>query len=118
MRAAILCFDDLASGYRTRGWATRAAGYRAAISCPGTFETCRLRRAMSEFEVQSGKHMLVLSSSQFDPQRTFSRCLLSSGNVSSCQQNLVVSQLQDWRVRHMGKLAVVATIKTVAGQAR
>jgi hypothetical protein len=53
-----------------------------------------------------------------DPQRTFSRCLLSSGNVSSCQQNLVVSQLQDWRVRHMGKLAVVATIKTVAGQAR
>src|SRR5712692_5670456 len=35
MRAAILCFDDLASGYRTRGWATRAAGYRAAISCNG-----------------------------------------------------------------------------------
>jgi hypothetical protein len=41
MRAAISCFDDLASGYRTRGWATRAAGYRAAISCSGTFETCR-----------------------------------------------------------------------------
>jgi hypothetical protein len=41
MRAAILCFDDLASSYRTRGWATRAAGYRAAISCRGTFETCR-----------------------------------------------------------------------------
>ena len=39
MRAAILCFDDLASGYRTRGWATRAAGYRAAISCVGTFRT-------------------------------------------------------------------------------
>jgi hypothetical protein len=35
MRAAILCFDDLASGYRTRGWATRAAGYRAAISSSG-----------------------------------------------------------------------------------
>jgi hypothetical protein len=32
-------FDDLASGYRTRGWATRAAGYRAAISCVGTFRT-------------------------------------------------------------------------------
>ena len=30
------------------------------------FETCRLRRAMSEFEVQSGKYVLVLSSSQFD----------------------------------------------------
>ena len=30
-RAASLCFDDLASGYRTHGWATRAAGYRAAI---------------------------------------------------------------------------------------
>jgi hypothetical protein len=41
LRAAILCFDDLASGYRTRGGATRAAGYRAAISCCGTFETCR-----------------------------------------------------------------------------
>jgi len=39
MRAAILCFDDLASGYRTRGWATRAAGYRAAISCVGTKQT-------------------------------------------------------------------------------
>jgi hypothetical protein len=30
-RAASLCFDDLASGCRTHGWATRAAGYRAAI---------------------------------------------------------------------------------------
>jgi hypothetical protein len=29
-----------------------------------------MRRAMSEFEVQSGKHMLTLSSSQFDPDRT------------------------------------------------
>src|SRR6266436_1469757 len=35
MCAAILCFDDLASAYGTRGWATRAAGYRAAISCQG-----------------------------------------------------------------------------------
>jgi hypothetical protein len=41
MRATILCFDDLASGYRTRGWATRAAGYRAAISCHGTKRTWR-----------------------------------------------------------------------------
>src|SRR6266849_10230327 len=47
MRAAILCFDDLASGYRTRDWATRAAGYRAAISCFGTKQTCRLQCAMS-----------------------------------------------------------------------
>src|SRR3984893_663985 len=47
MRAAILCFDDLASGYRTRGWATRAAGYRAAISCFGTRRTCRGRLTMS-----------------------------------------------------------------------
>ena len=31
--------DDLSSGYRTRGRATRAAGYRAAILCVGTFET-------------------------------------------------------------------------------
>jgi hypothetical protein len=42
LRAAILCFDNLASGHRTHGWATRAAGYRAAISCVGTFATCRL----------------------------------------------------------------------------
>ena len=47
MCAAILCFDDLASGYGTRGWATRAAGYRAAISCFGTFETCRPMQSMS-----------------------------------------------------------------------
>jgi hypothetical protein len=47
MRAAILCFDDLASGYRTRGWATRAAGYRAAISCFGTKRTCRDGLTMS-----------------------------------------------------------------------
>jgi hypothetical protein len=30
-----------------------------------------MRRAMSEFEVQSGNDMLALSSSQFDPIRTF-----------------------------------------------
>jgi hypothetical protein len=47
MRAAILCFDDLASGYRTRGWATRAAGYRAAISCFGTKRTRRGRLTIS-----------------------------------------------------------------------
>src|SRR5713101_4925934 len=35
MRAAILCFDDLASGYRTRGWATRAAGYRGTWGTGG-----------------------------------------------------------------------------------
>ena len=28
---------------------------------------------MSEFEVQTGKHVLVLSSSQFDPTLTFAR---------------------------------------------
>jgi hypothetical protein len=39
------------------------------MSVVGTFETCRLRRQMSEFEVQSGKHILVLSSSPFDPSR-------------------------------------------------
>ena len=50
MRAAILCFDDLASGYRTRGWATRAAGYRAAISCSGTFRTCWGNLTMSALE--------------------------------------------------------------------
>jgi hypothetical protein len=47
MRAAILCFDDLASGYRTRGWATRAAGYRAAISCLGTERTSWAGLSMS-----------------------------------------------------------------------
>src|SRR5258708_29653774 len=38
-RTASTCFDDLASGCRTCGWATRAAGYRAAILCFGTFPT-------------------------------------------------------------------------------
>src|ERR1700682_818837 len=52
IRAAILCFDDLASGYRTRGWATRAAGYRAAISCV----------------VNSGRHLINSSSSDLDPE--------------------------------------------------
>ena len=50
MRAAILCFDDLASGYRTRGWATRAAGYRAAISCVGTKRTCKAQPRRSVIE--------------------------------------------------------------------
>jgi hypothetical protein len=50
------------------------------MSAYGTFETRRLRRAMSEFEVQSGKHMLVLSSSQFDPMRTLrKKCLVTLG---------------------------------------
>jgi hypothetical protein len=56
----------------------------------GTFETCQLRRAMSEFEVQSGKHVLVLNSSQFDPMQTstferkearLSACLAEAGCV-------------------------------------
>jgi hypothetical protein len=34
-----LCFDDLAAGHRTHGWATRAAGWSAATLCVGTFET-------------------------------------------------------------------------------
>jgi hypothetical protein len=42
-----LCFADLASGYRTRGWATRAAGYRAAISCFGPKQTRRGHPEMS-----------------------------------------------------------------------
>jgi hypothetical protein len=42
----------------------------ARLSADGTFETCRMHRAMSEFE-QSGKQMLALSSSQFDPKATF-----------------------------------------------
>jgi hypothetical protein len=36
-----LCFDDLASGYRN-GWATRAAGYRAAISALAPLRHARL----------------------------------------------------------------------------
>ncbi|MGB6794001.1 MAG: hypothetical protein WBE53_21665, partial [Pseudolabrys sp.] len=38
-QGASSAIDDLASDYRTRGRATRAAGYRAAILCIGTFET-------------------------------------------------------------------------------
>ena len=56
----------------------------------GTFETCPLRRAMSEFEVQNGKHMLVLSSSQFDPcRRSLVHCELNKCVVefhSRCAQ--------------------------------
>ena len=48
----------------------------------GTFETCQLRRAMSEFEVQSGKHVLVLRFSQFDPERTLAQGELTS--TSAC----------------------------------
>src|SRR5712664_2000822 len=40
------------------------------MSHVGTNAKCRLHRGMSEFEVQSGKHVLVLSSSQFDPTQT------------------------------------------------
>jgi hypothetical protein len=36
----------------------------------GTFETCRLHRAMSEFKVQSGNYLLFPSISHFDPLRT------------------------------------------------
>jgi hypothetical protein len=36
---------DGRSGYRTRGWATRAAGYRAAISCHGRNGRSRGRRS-------------------------------------------------------------------------
>ncbi len=43
------------------------------MTAVGTFETCRLRRAMSEFEGQSGKYVLVLRSSQFDPKATSPR---------------------------------------------
>jgi hypothetical protein len=44
MRAAILCFDDLASGYRTRGWATRAAAIAQRFSALALFGL----RAMSD----------------------------------------------------------------------
>jgi hypothetical protein len=40
---AIFGFDDLASGYGTHGWATRAAGYRVAISCTGAKRPCEAR---------------------------------------------------------------------------
>ena len=39
---------------------------RPSLQC--RLAKCRLHRAMSEFEGQSGKHLLALSSSQFDPQ--------------------------------------------------
>ena len=41
------------------------------IASPSTSFPRGMHRAMSEFEAQSGKHMLALSSSQFDPNRTF-----------------------------------------------
>ena len=37
----------------------------------GTNAKCRLHRAMSEFGVQSGKHVLIVSSSDFGPEADF-----------------------------------------------
>jgi hypothetical protein len=39
------------------------------MSLVGTTAKCRLRRAMSDVEGKSGKHMLVPSSSRFEPKR-------------------------------------------------
>jgi hypothetical protein len=89
-----------------------------AVVYPWDAPVCRRHRSRFRGEADVVRLAKPAELVENDPQRTFSRCLLSSGSVSSRQQNLVVSQLQDWRVRHMGKLAVVATIKTVAGQAR
>jgi hypothetical protein len=72
------CWPGLPSEFETNfanalGVAQYVAGAfgARAMSLVGTFETCRQRQAMSEFEVPSGKHVLVLSSSQFDPIQTF-----------------------------------------------
>src|SRR6266481_9991687 len=62
MCAAILCFDDLASGYGTRGWATRAAGYRAAISCVGTKRTLQPDSGVSAV---GGRAEVVIASPDF-----------------------------------------------------
>ena len=40
----------LSIGYQPLGSCSRAAGWSAATLCFGTFETSRMRRAMSEFE--------------------------------------------------------------------
>jgi hypothetical protein len=63
-RSDFLCFDDLASGYRTRGWVTRAAGYRAAISCVGTFRTSQPESGMSAL---GGRAEVVIASPGFRP---------------------------------------------------
>jgi hypothetical protein len=55
---------------------------RCATSVHGTFETCRLRRAMSEFEGKAKNICFALSSSQFDPNRTWLQSLcVSRSNV-------------------------------------
>src|SRR5882762_2794503 len=70
----------------------------------GTFETCRMHRIMSEFEGQSGKHLLVLSSSQFDQsgRRHLARVLvipriypLGPGRMAACSI---------WSIRQRGLL--------------
>jgi len=63
-----LCFDDLASGYRTRGWATRAAGYRAAISCFGTKPTSPWPQSTSGAEGQADIEPSTLEVSFSVPQ--------------------------------------------------
>src|SRR3979490_2627110 len=52
----------LASGYRTPGWATRAGGYRAAISCNGTFRTSQPDSGVSAV---GGRAEVVIASPDF-----------------------------------------------------
>jgi hypothetical protein len=62
-----LCFDDLASGYGTRGWATRAAGLSRSdfVLWHETDMPTAMRDVRSRG--QSGKHILAVSLSGFDP---------------------------------------------------
>jgi hypothetical protein len=53
------------------------AGNSRATSVHGTFETCRLHRAMSAFEGNAEVHLLTLSFSHFDPYATLAAPPLS-----------------------------------------
>ena len=109
MRAAILCFDDLASGYRTRGWATRAAGYRAAISCVGTFRTSQCIRRMSAVEGTTDVLVdnrcirpIAVNCKSFEPGRVGLQLPLPSRNAVDCKSENsphVCRQLQARRLR-------------------
>src|SRR5467141_1737451 len=59
--------DDLASSCRSRGWATRAAGYRAATLCYGTNAKCRPALKLSAFRDRPEARG---QNDEFDPKQT------------------------------------------------
>src|SRR6266446_6974304 len=73
----------------TDGPALRDACAWSRESGFGTFETCRRTQKMSAYRVQSGKHMLAVSSSQLDPLRN---CPLDAMDMSTLGRTFLCCQ--------------------------